>query len=212
MSISRSRFVPAALAAFLTLAAGSLPAQTPPPSPEGDGRWHFVAGLYGFFPAIDGTATTRDFIQVPIDVTFSELWDHLKMNLTGHLEAQHGRLGFGIDAFYVRLGADIDGPIGELIDAEVTMRQFIGEAFGYYQLFRGEGEHPWSLEALGGRFVERRLLQREVVELHRALALVELDREIRRLRVERRRIEGMRRQLRLARERLQRGLVRILVA
>jgi hypothetical protein len=129
--------------------AHGLAAQTPTPVDPTE-RWHFVAGVYGWFPSIEGSVTTRDFIRVPIDVSFSELWDHLKMNLTVHAEAQKGRFGFGIDGFYVRLGADIERPIPELIDAELTLRQFIGEAFGYYKLAHGSGENPWALDLLGG--------------------------------------------------------------
>lgn len=137
-----------ALAAVLLAAApGRLAAQAPS---QVDDKTHYLIGLYGWFPKIDGTVTTREFVQVPIDVTFSELWDHLKMNITGHFEVQKGRFGGGLDAFYVRLGADIQGPIPELIDAEVTMRQFIGEAFGFYQVARGTGDNPWSVDALGG--------------------------------------------------------------
>jgi hypothetical protein len=150
MSLDRTRLGIALFSLAMILASSPAGAQTPPPSTSDEAKWRFVAGLYGYFPAITGSATTEDFIQVPIDVSFSELWDHLKMNLTGHFEAQTGRFGFGVDAFYVRLGADIDGPIPELIDAEITMRQFIGEAFGFYQVAHGSGEHPWSLEAIGG--------------------------------------------------------------
>jgi hypothetical protein len=150
--MSVRRFRPAAVICFVaaSLCAGRGAAQTPTPEDPSPDRWHFTAGLYGWFPAIKGTVTVRDFIEVPVDVSFSELWDHLKMNLTGHFEVQKGRFGGGIDAFYVRLGADIDGPIPELIDAEITLRQFIGEAFGYYRLFQGSGENPWALQLLGG--------------------------------------------------------------
>jgi hypothetical protein len=140
----------AAFAAMAVLAGPAPLAAQAPSQVEPSDQWHYLIGLYGWFPKIEGTVTTRNFVQVPIDVTFSELWDHLKMNITGHFEVQRGRFGGGIDAFYVRLGADIDGPIPELIDAEVTMRQFIGEGFGFYQVVRGSGENPWSVDVLGG--------------------------------------------------------------
>ncbi|MGE5276459.1 MAG: hypothetical protein ACM3SU_05650 [Acidobacteriota bacterium] len=137
-------------AVSLGLGAGRLEAQTPPPSPESEAQWHFAAGLYGFFPALKGTVTAADQVHIPIDVSFSELFDHLKLNLTGHFEAQTGRIGFGIDTFYVKLGVDIPGALPEQVEAKLRMRQFIGETFGFYQVARGSGEHPWSLEAIGG--------------------------------------------------------------
>jgi hypothetical protein len=138
------------LAGAFAISASRLAAQTPTHPDTGTGQWHFTAGLYGWFPAINGTITVLDFVQAPVDVSFSELWDHLKMNLTGHFEAQKGRFGGGIDAFYVRLGQDIPTPLPEDIDAEISMRQFIGEAFGFYKLVQGNGDNPWSLELLGG--------------------------------------------------------------
>ena len=110
MSVLRSRLFAAALAVSMSLAARGLQGQTPTPPDTGTDEWLFIAGLYGFFPAMEGTVTARDFIQVPVDVTFSELLDHLKMNLTGHFEAQHGRFGGGLDFFYVRLGAASKAP------------------------------------------------------------------------------------------------------
>ena len=140
----------AASFAVLALVAAAPPRLAAQAPTQVDDQMHYIVGLYGWFPKIEGTVTARNFVQIPIDVTFDELWDHLKMNITGHFEAQKGRFGGGIDAFYVRLGADIQGPIPELINAEATLRQFIGEGFGYYQVVRGTGENPWSLEVLGG--------------------------------------------------------------
>ena len=146
--MANTRVVIAALALSVALASGRLAGQTP--TPPADDAWRFTAGLYGFFPALEGTVTTRDFVQIPIDVTFSELWDHLKMNLTGHFEVQKGRFGGGLDAFYVRLGADVLRPLPEEVEAQIVMRQFIGEAFGFYKLLGGTGDNPWTLEVLGG--------------------------------------------------------------
>jgi hypothetical protein len=133
--------------AVLILAAVSATAQT---TSATDGKWNFVAGLYGWFPAISGTVTVRNFPEVPIDVPFSDLFDHLKMNLTGHFESRRDKIGFGLDLFYVRLAAPVSGQIPELLDASVNLRQFIGEGFGFYRLAQGSGDYPWTLEALGG--------------------------------------------------------------
>lgn len=129
--------------------ATPLAAQTPQTTAT-DGRWHFVAGLYGFFPGIEGSVSTRNFEEVPIDVSFSELWDHLKMNLTGHFEARRDRFGFGIDLFYVRLAAPVDGALPEFLNASVNLRQFIAESFGFYRVAQGSSERPWTIDVLGG--------------------------------------------------------------
>jgi hypothetical protein len=138
--------------AALCVAAAPAFAQAPSATPAqaADGQWHYLVGLYGWFPAISGSLTVRPVGTVPIDVSFSDLWDHLKMNLTGHFEAGKGPFGFGVDAFYVRLAAPVVGEIPDHIGAAVNLRQFIGEGFGYYRLFQGGAEFPWKLEAIGG--------------------------------------------------------------
>ena len=56
----------------LILAAARAQAQFPGhPNAAMDGEWHFLAGLYGFFPAIEGSVSARNFREVPIDVSFS---------------------------------------------------------------------------------------------------------------------------------------------
>ena len=142
------RFWSAIVLAFVCLTPFAS-AQTPAATAT-DGRWHFAAGLYGFFPAIEGSLSTRNFDKVPIDVSFSELWDHLQMNLTGHIEARHDRFGFGVDLFYVRLAAPIPGQIPEFLNLSVNLRQFIAESFGFYRVAQGSGERPWTVDALGG--------------------------------------------------------------
>lgn len=138
-----------AVVLVLVLATTVASAQTPETTAT-DGRWHFVAGLYGFFPGIEGSVSTRNFGDAPIDLTFSELWDHLKMNLTGHVEARHDRFGFGVDLFYVRVAAPVAGELPEFLNASVNLRQFIVETFGFYRVAQGSSEHPWTVDVLGG--------------------------------------------------------------
>ena len=136
-----------AVAFFLVAQAAS--AQTPAGTAT-DGQWHFATGLYGFFPAVTGSVSVRDFAEVPIHVPFSDLWDHLKFNLTGHFEGRRDRFGMGLDFFYVRIGVPVSGQIPELLGAEVNLRQFIAETFGFYRVAQGSGERPWTVDALGG--------------------------------------------------------------
>jgi len=119
------------------------------PTAAMDGEWHFLAGLYGFFPAIEGSVSAKNFREVPIDVSFSQLWDHLEFNITGHFEARHDRFGLGMDLFYVHLAAPIVGPLGGFLNASVNLRQIIGEGFLFYRVARGSAEFPWSLDLTG---------------------------------------------------------------
>jgi hypothetical protein len=114
-----------------------------------DGRWHFLAGLYGWFPAIEGTVSTRNFSDVPVDVSFEELWDHLKFDITGHFEARRDRFGLGVDFMYVHLAVPVEGPIGEFVNASVNMRQIIGEGFLFYRVVHGPAGFPWTLDLTG---------------------------------------------------------------
>lgn len=138
-----------ALAALaLILAATRAQAQNHPTTAM-DGQWHFLAALYGFFPAIEGSISTGNFREVPIDVSFSELWDHLKFNITGHFEARRDRFGLGLDFFYVHLGAPVVGPIGDFLNASVNLRQIIGEGFLFYRVAHGSSAFPWTLDVTG---------------------------------------------------------------
>ncbi len=140
----------ASVVAALALVTASATAQTPPADATSGEPWHFVVGLYGWFPGIEGTLTVRDRPPLEADVPFYELWDNLKFNATGHFEARHGRFGMGIDAFYVHEGVAVEGQIPELLDASVNLRQFIGEGFGFYRVAQGRGPITWTVDLLGG--------------------------------------------------------------
>ncbi len=116
----------------------------------GDHDWHFVAGLYGWMPAVSGTVTVRDFPEVPIEVPFKDIFDNLKFVLDGHFEAGKDRFGFGVNFLYVHERTPIQGEIPELLDASVNLRELIADGFGYYRLVQGSGECPWKLELMGG--------------------------------------------------------------
>jgi hypothetical protein len=133
----------------LLLAAPGAQAQNHPTTAM-DGRWHFLFGLYGFFPAIEGSVSTPPFsVGLPIDVSFSELWDHLKFNITGHFEARRDRFGLGWDLFYVHLAAPVEGPVAGFVDASINLRQIIGEGFLFYRVVHGPAEFPWTLDLTG---------------------------------------------------------------
>ena len=137
--------------AALILTTSSAMAQSPDSTAtSGPDQWHYIIGLYVWAPAITGSLSVRNFPEVPIDVPFDDLWHHLKFNITGHFEAAKGPFGFGLDAFYVHLGAAVSGQIPDLLNTSVNLREFIGEGFGYYRLAQGSGDNPWKLQFLGG--------------------------------------------------------------
>lgn len=138
----------AALALILAATRAQAQAQGHP-STAMDGDWHFLAGLYGYFPEIQGRVSTVNFQSAPVDVTFEELWHHLKFNITGHFEARRDRFGLGFDFFYVHLGAPVVGPIGEFVDASVNLRQIIGDGFLFYRVAQGPAGFPFSLDLTG---------------------------------------------------------------
>ena len=125
------------------------PAQASPISAN-DGQWHFLVGLYGWFPAIQGTVSLNDYVQVPINVSFSDLWSHLKMVAPLHFEARHDLFGLATDVLYIRMGAPIQGNIPQYLNASVDLRTWIVEGFGFYRVAHGSGENPWTIDLLGG--------------------------------------------------------------
>ena len=155
--IRGSLFRAALVASLLLGVAVAAHAQDRTPKPESeqgltidDGRWHVLVGMYGWFPSLSGTVSVRDYVQVPIDVPFSDLWSHLKAVVPAHFEARRDRFGLGTDLLYIRLGVPIQGNIPEYLGASLDFRSWIVEGFGFYRVAQGHGENPWIVDLVGG--------------------------------------------------------------
>src|SRR5688572_17697042 len=133
---------------FLTLALPAGAFAQAAPAAAMDGRWHFVVAPYVWFSGITGEATVADELVVPVDMSFSDIWEDFDFGLQGHFEGRRDRLGFGLDLMWVNLGAPVAA--GAPVDSiEVDVRQLVTEGFGFYRVVAGgRQDNPAHLDLL----------------------------------------------------------------
>jgi hypothetical protein len=93
----------------------------------GDDAWQVTAAPYLMGAAISGTTGVRG-VSADIDLSASEVFDHLELGAMGMLAARKGSWGLGTDLIYMGLGATADRP-----RADVDFNQF---ALAFYGLRR----------------------------------------------------------------------------
>jgi hypothetical protein len=113
----------AALCAGLTVPAR---AQSPSSPPSGDG-WEFTVAPYVMGASLDGTTVVRGQ-QADVDVSASDIFDHMDLGIMGMAAARKGDWGIVVDTVYVELDvpsemppADFEPTIG-LFSAQVVRR------------------------------------------------------------------------------------------
>ncbi len=126
------------LAFLLVLAASTtLPAQQ-----AGGTKWENTVTVYGWAAAMSGTESING-ITATVDVPFSDILDNLKMGGMLNYQGRGEKLLAGFDLIYMKLGSDVARPSTGTTLAEVTLKQWLIEADGGYQVT------PW-LDALVG--------------------------------------------------------------
>lgn len=88
---------------------------------DGTGDWQQTVFIYGMGAAIDGDAQIGD-LKVPVDVSISELFDHLKFGAMGAYRVENGTWSFTVDATYMNLGGTSKSEGGRL-KGEVGVEQ-----------------------------------------------------------------------------------------
>jgi hypothetical protein len=122
--------------------AGELqPAAEPAPDP-----WHFTLAPLLWASAVDGNVTVRGH-KANVDTSFSDVVNHLDGALMLYLELRKKKFGFYAQPNYMKLSADGDaGPLS----ANDTMKIWIVEAGGFYQIGEWGQEKPLTLDATIG--------------------------------------------------------------
>jgi len=141
--------VRAACAVTLLALATALPAsaQTGPASAM-DGRWHFTVAPYFWFAGLDGSVSVKGVAEVPVKVSFSDVWKNFDFGVLGRVEGRKDRWGLGAEVIYLNLGATLaaDRPILGQLGLEADVRQLIGEGFGTYRVAsRNDGYRYFDL-------------------------------------------------------------------
>lgn len=133
-----SAFRPAA-AAFVFLVGLNAAAFGQGRAPE---PWRNLVTVYGWGANMSGLSSVDD-ITATVDVSFSEILDHLKMGAMLNYQGRNQTLVAAFDLVYMKLGSDIATPNTGATLAEVRLKQWLFEADGGYRVT------PW-LDALVG--------------------------------------------------------------
>lgn len=134
------RFLLCALLVAPALSLGlAAPAAAQGRAPE---PWQNLVTVYGWGANMSGLSSV-DAITATVDVSFSEILDHLKMGAMLNYQGRNETLVAAFDMVYMKLGSDIATPNTGATLAEVRLKQWLFEADGGYRVT------PW-LDALVG--------------------------------------------------------------
>jgi opacity protein-like surface antigen len=117
-----------------------------------DDRWHFVVAPYLWFSGLEGTVSMKGLAEVPVKVSFSDIWDNLDIGILGRFEGRRNRLGLMMDASYLDLGVSVarDRPILGQLSLEGDVRSLLAEGLVFYRAATGDSERAAWLDILGG--------------------------------------------------------------
>ena len=145
------------VAALIALA---LPTALPAPAAAQDRRnvaiddqWHFVAAPYFWFSGLKGNVSVGNLPDVPIEKSFSDIWNDVHIGALAHVEGRKGSWGFATDVMYMDLRAPVAAgtPILSQLDAAATVKTFTGEGLGFYRAVSGgRKDSPAFLDVLAG--------------------------------------------------------------
>jgi hypothetical protein len=155
--------IAAALAGALALAPATLVAQntvtnasTAPeakpakdlqsPAGPAEDKWRFSLVPLAWLPGIDGNVTVRGR-TADVNVNFDQIFQHLDGAFMAYLEARKDKFGFYAQPTYVKLEGD--GNAGPL-QGSVTLKMWVVEAGGFYQLGKWGEEKPLELSVFAG--------------------------------------------------------------
>lgn len=101
---------------------------------QDENSWRWAIGAY--LHAVDISATTTvGEIEMPLDVTFGDLFGALKVPFSMHVEGRRDRWGFGVDFLYILVGEEGIEPVpglGLSVGGDFTISNV--ELFGTYRL------------------------------------------------------------------------------
>jgi len=149
--VKRSTLVAAAVLAAVFSAPAT--AQTAKQDAQG---WQFELTPYLWAPALKGSVQINNAPKAKLDLSAWDLIQMLDFSAAGRFEARNGRWSGFADVFYAKVSDGGDGEItlrqrgpGIEFDANLKMKQVIGEVGGAYRVV--EGGTPVDL-MLGGRY------------------------------------------------------------
>lgn len=104
-------------------------------SPAGD-SWQITIAPYFIGAGMNGTMSAKG-VEIPVDLSFSDILHNLQFGAMGLVAARKGNWGFGGDAIWMSLGADVavtsPGPLPVVLPARAEAHQ---GAFTFYGVRR----------------------------------------------------------------------------
>jgi hypothetical protein len=125
-----------------------------------DDQWHFNLAPYLWMTGIKGDVSVAGLPEVPVEASFSDIWDNFDFGLAGRFEGRKNRFGFGLDFTYNNLGAPVasNAPVVGALGLEADVRQLFSEGFAFYRVAHGgRADNPAHLDVLvGARYTDTR--------------------------------------------------------
>ena len=126
----------------LTLMVAAMGLTAPAQAQSDD--WDVVIAPYVLFGSLNGDAAIGRTDPTPVDLGFGDLVKNLQFGAMVHTEVRKGAWGGMVDLLYMKLGSDLSGPLGGVVDIEVE--ELVVEAF----LSRRFGLSSGSVDVYGG--------------------------------------------------------------
>lgn len=113
--------------------------------------WETVLAPYVLFGSLNGDAAVGPTGPVPVDLGFGDLVKNLELGAMVHAEAWKGAWGVMVDFLFMRLGSDLTGPFGGVLDInvdEVIAEALLGRRFDApgRQVHLFAGVRYWDLD------------------------------------------------------------------
>jgi hypothetical protein len=99
-----------------------------------DDGWRFTVAPYVWGAAINGDVGVHG-VSTDVDVSFSDIVDHLDMTFMGQFEADKGKFGFVVNPVYLNLSSYQKGRLG--IRTKVDLESTIVDAFATWRAAPG---------------------------------------------------------------------------
>lgn len=123
--------------AVLSLVCLGITVSQPGIAAEAD-SWQYEVTPYLLAAGMEGTAGARG-VTTDIDMSFSDIWDHLDAGFMGLFTAQKGPWTFGLEGIYMKLGdvgsKSVTGPFGQVTVSgalEMTSAMYVAQgSVGY---------------------------------------------------------------------------------
>lgn len=138
--------------ALVAAAAPSWAQSQARPTEAIDGAWHFTIAPYMWATGISGSSSVANLPEVPVDMSFSDIFSELDFGALGYFEARRDRFGIAMDVVYVNLGPPVEtgAPVIGKLSLEADVRSTMAEGFLFYRVAHGGDDKPAFLDLIAG--------------------------------------------------------------